>query len=607
MKSQARNRERRGVALLLVLWLVVILASVTIAASSAARSSGDLVTARRASATAQSMAESGITAAVALIDDSLRALVADTVARDAFLNALDAGVNNGATAIGRAGSDTLVDGAFAVAVVDVAARLDVNNSGEASLEKFFGGFTNANDARLLARRIAERVRGEGLPNDSTSVARLERDSTVRALLGQSNVTTLLRHPFESLDQLAEIPGLDAKLLATAAPLLTVDGEATVNKHSAPAVVVAAASGTVTEAPTRLLLISRGWQIGHPLTARNSSGVRHHDQWTGAGALAGARVVMAPIVGVALEVSVVRAAYRNGGRVVLVEHAWDSLAPERVVDALRAEIGTAQSIVLSVGLGFLEVAKPELPSMADGDRRRVLLRDADRYFPLDGALAIASAHSGGLAFATTSDQLQRWVRAFEEWAPVRGVISAPDAIAAVVSSSGTFVIDAGADEQGVLQLTSGEVREARRVPLHASAAATNGATSLLATGTDASPGKHSAALGALQFADAPLEAMLLDAPLENALRSSRVRRSWISYAVAAIAFVALAFAANSRPRRNSARDSACGGFLADAGRTGTRDQGADYATQAGSHHSCVTRTVAERSASRSCDDQSIAAC
>ena len=264
-RHRTQQRQRRGVALLLVLWLVVILASVTVAASSAARSSGDLVTARRASATAQSMAASGIAAAVAAINDSLRAFVADTNARDAYLNALDAGVNNGATAIGRAMSDTLVDGAFAIAIVDVAARLDINNAGETSLAKFLAGFTGTGDARVIARSIAERVRGGGLANDSASVARALRDSTVRAMLGQSNLNTLVRHPFETLDELSEIPGLDEKLLPQIVPFLTVDGEAVVNRRSAPAAVIAAAAGTLVEAPTRLLVISRGWQIGHPLT------------------------------------------------------------------------------------------------------------------------------------------------------------------------------------------------------------------------------------------------------------------------------------------------------------------------------------------------------
>lgn len=258
------NQNRRGVALLLVLWLVVILASVTIAASTAARNSSALVTSRRANATAQSMAESGITAAVSFINDSLHALVADTVARDAYLNALDAGVNNGATALATK-SDTIVDGAFALAVVDVAARLDVNTAGETSLEKFLSAFTNSSDARLIARRIAERVRGDSIPFDSAAFARQSRDSTVRALLGQTNINVLARHPFETLDELSEIPGLNDKLLAEIVPFLTVDGEASVNQHSAPSVVVAAATGTITNAPTRLLVVARGWQLGHPLT------------------------------------------------------------------------------------------------------------------------------------------------------------------------------------------------------------------------------------------------------------------------------------------------------------------------------------------------------
>lgn len=250
--------------MLLVLWLIVLLATVTMAASGAARSSSTLVTARRAEATAQSMAESGITAATSSINDSLRALIADTVARDVYLNALDAGTNNGNSAIGRAKSDTIVDGAFATAIVDVSARLDVNNAGEAGLSKFLAAFTNASDAENIARRIADRVRGENLPTDSVRIAQLTRDSVVRALLGQKELATM-RNPFETLDELLQIPGLDNKLLAQIAPFLTVDGDATINKRAAPAAVLAAATGSQTEAPTRLLIVSRGWQLGHPLS------------------------------------------------------------------------------------------------------------------------------------------------------------------------------------------------------------------------------------------------------------------------------------------------------------------------------------------------------
>lgn len=257
-------RARNGVALLLVLWLVILLATVTMAASGAARNSGSMVTARRAEATAQSMAESGVAAATTAINDSLRALIADSVARDNFLNALDAGVNNGSTAIGRAKSDTVVEGAFATAIVDISARLDVNNAGEVALAKFLSTYTSTSDAALIASRIASRVRGDGVANDSMRVAQLERDSIVQALLGQKPSVSM-RHPFESLDELLQVSGVSETLLAQVVPFLTVDGDATINKRSAPSSVLAAATGSQTEAPTRLLIVSRGWQLGHPLS------------------------------------------------------------------------------------------------------------------------------------------------------------------------------------------------------------------------------------------------------------------------------------------------------------------------------------------------------
>jgi type II secretory pathway component PulK len=264
--SRHTHRSRRGVALLLTLWLVIILATVSMAASSAARGSSSLVLARRAGATAQSMAESGITAALATINDSLRVYASDSISRDAFLNALDQGTHNGATSLGRAKSDTVVDGAFALAVVDISARLDVNTAGETSLATFLATYTGAADARILAARIVARVRGDAIANDSAGRARSERDSTIRALLGQQTTVNAARNPFESIDQLVEIPGMTEKLIATIAPFITVDGDATINQRSAPTQVMSAApGGTLVDRPSRLLVISRGWQLGHPLT------------------------------------------------------------------------------------------------------------------------------------------------------------------------------------------------------------------------------------------------------------------------------------------------------------------------------------------------------
>lgn len=265
-RKPVRNckHHRKGTALLLVLWLVVLLASVTMAASSAARSSGALVTSRRAQATARAMAESGVNATVVVVEDSLRRLLSDSLARDRYLNTLDVGTNDGRSSLGPTATDSIGDGAFAVAVVDVSARLDVNSAGEAGLATFLRAFGTGVDVAPLARRIAARVRGDNQPADSARTAQLNQDSLVRALLGADDAPSVL-HPFESLDELTEIPGLDAKLLVRIAPFLTVDGIASVNRQRAPEIVIAAATGSLIDAPARLLIVSRGWQLGHVLS------------------------------------------------------------------------------------------------------------------------------------------------------------------------------------------------------------------------------------------------------------------------------------------------------------------------------------------------------
>lgn len=261
----ARRTKRRGVALLLVLWLVVLLATVTMAASGAARNSVALVDARRTASVARAMAESGLAAATSTIDDSLRVLANDSSARDGYLNALDAGATNRPSALGRAQSDTLGDGAFQTAAVDISARLDINIASEPSLARLLQSFTSTGEARVLAQQIVRRVRGDDAPPDASRRNQLERDSVVRALLGETGPATMVRHPFESLDELQELAAYNASVFANAAEFLTTDGDGTVNQRSAPAIVRAAAGGTLTDAPTRLLIVSRGWLVGRVTT------------------------------------------------------------------------------------------------------------------------------------------------------------------------------------------------------------------------------------------------------------------------------------------------------------------------------------------------------
>ncbi len=189
---------RRGVALIVVLWAILLLATVTAAASSAARGSADVTSSIRAASIASAMAESGILASSTRLERTLTEFQGDSLARDAWL-------------------------------ATVAA-----------------GSAEARDADILRAR----------------------DSLVASLLGRpidASNGPAARRAIESLDELADIPGVDVVLIERVAELLTVDGDGNVNRSAAPRSVLAAASGSLVDRPTRLLVISRGWMRGSSLT------------------------------------------------------------------------------------------------------------------------------------------------------------------------------------------------------------------------------------------------------------------------------------------------------------------------------------------------------
>lgn len=224
-----RGAARRGVALVLVLWLVVVLgvlgASVGVAARGRLRVAANL----RDRAAARAAAESGVVAATRAVEDSL-AVLGEGAARRAYLNAL---------AESPAADEPLGDARFRVAFVDVAARLDVNAASEDALARFFAPFAGAAAARDVAREIRARV-GGGAPGEVAT-------------------------PFLTLDALRAVRALDPRVADAAAPYLTVDGDGSVNRATAPPVVRAAAAGQLVDEPTRLLVVSRGWRAGAALT------------------------------------------------------------------------------------------------------------------------------------------------------------------------------------------------------------------------------------------------------------------------------------------------------------------------------------------------------
>lgn len=225
--------SRRGVALVLVLWIIVILGGISAGVVRSARTSTNIASNARAEVIARAAAESGIEAFVAAIQDTLSQL-ADTDARRDWLNAI---------ALRPAGdSFSLGDGRFAVAVVDVSARLDVNAATQPALQLFFSQFTDPSEAAAIAAAIRARIDSAGA--------------------GGLRVVT----PIRSLEELRTARLVPEPVLARAASFLTVDGDGVINSRTASDTVLVAATGELRDEPSRLLLISRGWVSGHPLTS-----------------------------------------------------------------------------------------------------------------------------------------------------------------------------------------------------------------------------------------------------------------------------------------------------------------------------------------------------
>ena len=235
--------DRRGAALILVLWIIVALAAISSGAVAATRSTNGIAANYRARTVARYAAESGVALAVAAIEDGLSA-AAEPAARRELLNHLDQALEP-ETALG--------DARLAVALVDPGSRLDVNVADVRSLTRLLSFFTDPLDAEEAARAIRAYVGG-------VTDASFDPSGSGE----QAGALAAIR-PLRSIDELFRIPGLAPELARRAAGSLTVDGDGTINRATAPDTVLAAAAGELRDEPSRILVVARGWLDGHPLT------------------------------------------------------------------------------------------------------------------------------------------------------------------------------------------------------------------------------------------------------------------------------------------------------------------------------------------------------
>jgi general secretion pathway protein K len=285
------RRERRGFALAMVLWLVVLLGVVATVVVSATRGGAGVVINARARLVARAAAESGIVAATAVIEQRL----AEAETPDERVRALR-DIQRPSAAL----SDVpLGEGRFDVVVANPNARLDLNQADPAALVGLFSRFV----APSIARAAVDALKDWADPDDLVRPSGAEADAYRRA--GSRFIPR--NAPLTRVDELRRVRGVTAALATAVAPYVTVSGDRHIDLNAASEAVLAAIPGIgpsgaraiasrreqgavftstseidglvgrssgdaelvpaswLAVAPTRLLLVSRGRERGHRLT------------------------------------------------------------------------------------------------------------------------------------------------------------------------------------------------------------------------------------------------------------------------------------------------------------------------------------------------------
>jgi general secretion pathway protein K len=287
------NRRRElGVALALVLWLVVVLGAVAAAVVQSTRSESRVLLNARARTVARYAAESGIVAGIALLQR--RMLTAYSPAQQVLaLSGID-------RAFAELHEVSLGNARFGVALTNLSGRLDLNQAQPEALVALFSQFTSSRDARAIGDALQDWRDGDDLVRPEGA------EKEAYALAGSPYVPR--NAPLNRLDEFRRVRGVTDSLAGAVAPYITVNGDLRLDVNAAAEPVLAAmpgigaaaaraivgrrrASGPFTSlaevqsflgrrhggpsdalpvpllavSPSRLLLVSRGWMPGHPLT------------------------------------------------------------------------------------------------------------------------------------------------------------------------------------------------------------------------------------------------------------------------------------------------------------------------------------------------------
>lgn len=155
-----------------------------------------------------------------------------------------------------------------------------------------------------------------------------------------------------------------------------------------------------------------------------------------------------------------------GPIRILELHWDPAEPAELVTALRENLGAISRMAVTVDLSFLFAKQVRLPPVSAVEKRRILMLEPERFFPVRGEeLLLAPRAEDNLVFAARASMVGEWLQALETIAPVELVEPAPVSLARVLgrvdAGDATILIEGKDQAVSVTEVGAGRVRRIHR--------------------------------------------------------------------------------------------------------------------------------------------------
>lgn len=175
------------------------------------------------------------------------------------------------------------------------------------------------------------------------------------------------------------------------------------------------------------------------------------------------------IGIAIGRRHIRAVRLSGALSPAIEAmavAWDGERAEEAAALVRARLERSAPVAVAVELDALFVKRVSLPAVAARERRRMLMLEPDRFFPVRARDLVATVRADDLVFAADLDRLETWLSALAVIGPIETVEPAPEALARALAhqdaTTGAVLVTLDDHVAGCLQLRDGRLADVRKV-------------------------------------------------------------------------------------------------------------------------------------------------